>query len=174
MNQMIFTRNAVRIAVAYNRDFVAAIKDIDYKSREWRADSKEWIVFAPFIDEASRITERFYPDVELIYSDETTEKKASSKGTGSQYRTGSRSWYRDRSQFNSKNQDSSYTGSSSRNYSVPSTDHATLYVTPDAPKEVIQAAYRALAKKFHPDLGGDTAIMEKINVAYSNLERAWA
>lgn len=46
---------------------------------------------------------------------------------------------------------------------------ATLFVTPGAPFEVIQGAYRALAKMHHPDLGGDTHVMRQINDAYETL-----
>ena len=43
---------------------------------------------------------------------------------------------------------------------------ATLFVTPGAPFEVIQGAYRALAKLHHPDLGGDDKMMRLVNTAY--------
>lgn len=46
---------------------------------------------------------------------------------------------------------------------------ATLYVTADAPSEVVQGAYRALAKLHHPDLGGDGKTMRLINHAYEVL-----
>jgi len=46
----------------------------------------------------------------------------------------------------------------------------TLFVTADAPLEVVKAAYRALSKLYHPDRGGDTAAMQRINEAYSHLE----
>jgi hypothetical protein len=51
--------------------------------------------------------------------------------------------------------------------------YATLGVTPEAPPEVIKAAYRALAQKHHPDLNGsDRAANEKtarINDAFRVL-----
>lgn len=51
----------------------------------------------------------------------------------------------------------------------PSSHHATLYVLPNAPKEVIRAAYRALATIHHPDAGGDSERMIEINKAYAAL-----
>ncbi len=47
--------------------------------------------------------------------------------------------------------------------------YATLYLTPGAPLEVIQAVYRTLAKLHHPDLGGSTELMAEINDAYNYL-----
>jgi curved DNA-binding protein CbpA len=46
--------------------------------------------------------------------------------------------------------------------------YATLQVTPDADHAVIAAAYRALARRHHPDLAGDdaTAAMAALNVAW--------
>lgn len=44
-----------------------------------------------------------------------------------------------------------------------------LYLTQGAPIEVIQAVYRVLAKKYHPDLGGDVEKMKQINAAYKEL-----
>jgi hypothetical protein len=43
--------------------------------------------------------------------------------------------------------------------------HAVLGVSPNASKAEIDRAYRKLAAKHHPDKGGDTAYMQKINKA---------
>lgn len=47
----------------------------------------------------------------------------------------------------------------------------TLYVQPDAPPEVIKAAWRALmsARRLHPDLGGDHDAAVALNSAYEVL-----
>jgi curved DNA-binding protein CbpA len=46
-----------------------------------------------------------------------------------------------------------------------------LHVQPEAPAEVIKAAYRALMStlRMHPDLGGDHAVAAKLNAAYATL-----
>lgn len=46
-----------------------------------------------------------------------------------------------------------------------------LYVQPEAPPEVIKAAYRALMStlRAHPDLGGDTETAARLNAAYAVL-----
>src|SRR5450759_328920 len=44
-----------------------------------------------------------------------------------------------------------------------------LQVTPDAEPEVIQAAYRALARKYHPDMGGTDLQMAMLNAAWETL-----
>jgi curved DNA-binding protein CbpA len=49
-------------------------------------------------------------------------------------------------------------------------DHyRVLQVDPSADVDVIQAAYRVLARKFHPDLAGDDAVMKRLNAAWEIL-----
>jgi len=43
--------------------------------------------------------------------------------------------------------------------------HEVLRVLPDAPLEVAEAAYRALAKDAHPDTGGSDERMKELNTA---------
>lgn len=45
-----------------------------------------------------------------------------------------------------------------------------LCVTKAAPKQVIQAAYRALAKIHHPDVGGSLQKMQELNRAWEALK----
>jgi curved DNA-binding protein CbpA len=56
--------------------------------------------------------------------------------------------------------------------------YRTLQVDPTAEGAVIQAAYRALMKRHHPDRGGDPVLASRINQAYALLRdaesrRAW-
>jgi hypothetical protein len=47
--------------------------------------------------------------------------------------------------------------------------YATLQVRPDADPVVIQAAYRALMRRHHPDRGGSPAMAARLNAAYALL-----
>ena len=47
--------------------------------------------------------------------------------------------------------------------------YRVLQVSPDAEPEVIQAAYRALARKHHPDVGGSELQMAMLNAAWETL-----
>ncbi len=47
--------------------------------------------------------------------------------------------------------------------------YATLQVIESADPEVIRAAYRALARRFHPDVGGDATRMAEVNEAWGVL-----
>jgi hypothetical protein len=52
-------------------------------------------------------------------------------------------------------------------------DLAKLYILQGAPKEVVQAAYRALALLYHPDRAGyeSTTRMQEVNRAYDNVKK---
>ena len=54
-------------------------------------------------------------------------------------------------------------------YSFHGDYYAILQVHPKAEPEVIQAAYRRLAAKYHPDAGGDEEHMKRINEAWDVL-----
>lgn len=45
-----------------------------------------------------------------------------------------------------------------------------LFIVPEAPVEVAEAAFKALAKKHHPDVGGDTAMMQALNDAIATFK----
>ena len=44
-----------------------------------------------------------------------------------------------------------------------------LHLLDDAPLEVVKAAYKALARIYHPDNGGSEAKMAELNTAYSEI-----
>lgn len=51
-----------------------------------------------------------------------------------------------------------------------STAHETLHVTTSAPIEVVKAAHKALAKKYHPDMeNGDEAKFRAVQEAYEKI-----
>lgn len=54
---------------------------------------------------------------------------------------------------------------------VSSTAYGVLHVTADAPPEVIRAAHRALSNLHHPDKGGNTEVMARINAAFDELKK---
>jgi len=53
--------------------------------------------------------------------------------------------------------------------------YKVLGVSPDAPDEVIKAAHKVLARKYHTDLGGDEEKMKQINSAFEEIKelRGW-
>jgi len=53
---------------------------------------------------------------------------------------------------------------------VPTGPYGKLFLVPGAPVEVVKAAYRALAMKYHPDRpGGDVRKMQELNEAVQEI-----
>lgn len=53
----------------------------------------------------------------------------------------------------------------------PTNDFRTLFLTPDAPDFIIDAVWKALARKHHPDTGGDAEAFRRYNEAYKKIKR---
>jgi hypothetical protein len=52
---------------------------------------------------------------------------------------------------------------------IPPSPYAILHVTEDAPTPVIRAAYKALCKLHHPDVGGSHEVLTRINLALEQI-----
>lgn len=50
-------------------------------------------------------------------------------------------------------------------------DYATLYLTPNAPHDIVDVVWKALARQYHPDTGGDSETFIKISDAYQRIKR---
>lgn len=53
--------------------------------------------------------------------------------------------------------------------SGPPDAYTVLHLQPTAPRELVDAAYKCLARLHHPDRGGDTEAMQAINQAYQEV-----
>lgn len=48
-------------------------------------------------------------------------------------------------------------------------DYKELHLQPTAPPEIVKASYKILAQKHHPDHGGDSGQMIRLNLAYGRI-----
>lgn len=51
-----------------------------------------------------------------------------------------------------------------------SSAYSILYLIPDAPGYIVDAAYKALVKVHHPDVGGDEETFKNITTAYAKIK----
>ena len=81
------------------------------------------------------------------------------------FRLGQIKEYPSRSEFEARNP------AASRAHPVVHASEAyeTLFLLPGAPESVGEAAFRALAKIYHPDLGGDPKRMSALNTARQSI-----
>lgn len=55
--------------------------------------------------------------------------------------------------------------------STPRTSYTVLHLLPSAPPELVESAYKTLARLHHPDRGGDTEKMQELNAAIEEIRR---
>lgn len=76
-----------------------------------------------------------------------------------------REFYREQTRSQRANTSSGKTASVRK----PTKSFSVLGVGPDASPEDVKRAYKAAARKNHPDLGGDVEAMKGVNAAYDNI-----
>ncbi len=52
--------------------------------------------------------------------------------------------------------------------------YSELHLLPSAPWPVVEATYKALARLHHPDIGGDSEMMKRVNLAFESLQKRGA
>lgn len=191
---MTFTNGKVTIDVPYVSVFVEEIKTIPSHFRTYDPAKHIWTVFQPHVATARRITRRYFPDVEEIgvnnfEQEQERQRKANEDFAKNQkardeqrrqrqqrQRERDRQYQQNRQEYQDPFRDF-FGGSQRRSHASgnghatgPVDDYAVLYVARNAPKEVIDAAYKALSKLHHPDKGGDPETMKKINAAYDRVK----
>jgi hypothetical protein len=132
----------VRVKFAYNPAAVDAIKTLPRQSRHWDGDEKTWFVDREYLDDLIELFESLGMTCANVHPPPHSRYQTPPPG----------------SPFNS-----------SGNGSAKHWD--TLWLKPGAPPEVVDAAYKALIRKHHPDAGGDATLATVINVAYHELRK---
>lgn len=187
MAKLIYFENRVWIETPYAKPFVDALKiNIPNSYRTWQPYDKVWIVYAPYIERARELVKTYFSPVteENVEAFEQAEQrqKEQERQRAEERERRQREYDTDGfwSQFGSHrnrygNQDTHRTHqnrSGATNTPTPDSDpYATLFVVRSAPREVIDAAYRALSRMQHPDLGGTTEQMQRLNGAKDAIYR---
>jgi hypothetical protein len=126
----------------FSEALVDDLKDgIPYRFRTYEPRSKEWTVESTYADLAVRLLLRHFPAAEVP----------------------ARWRYRAPWEEPPPWSESPTAARSSDHYRI-------LHLLPTAPVELIESAYRTLARLHHPDRGGDELAMQRINGAYDALK----
>lgn len=140
-----YSDTEVAVETPYKADFINELKDsIDPPFRRWNGDKRAWIIRAAVFSIVHEIIDSHYPD-EVWQVSETAQELIQKS-------------YSYRVVYPEKQPDCS----------GPRT---VLHVTDDAPDCVVQAAYKALARMHHPDVGGSREVMSKVNAAYEEIKK---
>jgi DnaJ-domain-containing protein 1 len=155
---------------------VEAVKALPLITRRWDPRSKHWLI----TDEGMRLLAAANPALWEMMDRAKRERadqarQAEERRARERRRAQEEEQARWREQFRASDGPFGYRPNSYSSSIPPAVASAlrTLYVTPNAPFSVIQAAYRALAKEAHPDAGGSHERMKAINIAF-DAASAWA
>lgn len=147
-----------RVVTPYVPEFVNDLKaEIPYYAKEFDRDSKHWIVDGEYEETALEVASRYFETTVVVSEAEALRRERAARASTSpppprpahnaqQCLDEVRRLWR---------------------------EEAALHLLPDAPWDVVQAAYRALAKIHHPDLVGAAghAAMVRVNGAYALLTK---
>jgi hypothetical protein len=137
-------RSWVFVLCGFNRKFVNCIKSIDPPSfRHWNAIRSCWEIHYSKVPLVVQFSQKYFSGISFDALDDNLKKVVEKTLKDCQTR-----------------------------FKGPkSTDpHEILYVTKNAPTEVIKASYKALAMKHHPDHGGNAETFKIIQEAYEKLK----
>lgn len=175
MARIVYKPHRVELETPYVQLFVDEMRNLPSRSRSWVPERRVWVVYEPYVEQAVKITLNLFPNAETVGTPTSGSSESGSGGnwgkwqdTGYQYRERSSNGHR-------SNWKEDRTGSG-RASEAPRTggDHATLFVTLDAPETVVRASYKALAIMYHPDRSDDpgaTRKMQDVNAAYGRIKK---
>jgi hypothetical protein len=172
-------RTNFKIWAPYNEEFRVALKsEVPRSERRWDSTERCWRVGKLWIASVHDLLLEHYPGTEIRFTDRAIniiremmlEQQAPppppSSPTPPKRKTTRSSSHRSHGHDFSPPPPPSYP-------STPS-PYAVLGVIENAPDEVVKAAYKAQARRYHADLGGDDQRMKQVNAAYEEIRRARA
>lgn len=189
------TREHFKIWAPYNDGFRTALKDgIPAKSRRWDPDETCWRVDCYWFGNAQEMIQESFPDLERYYTerairmcerlaaDDDDEEPFESPPPPPRAKKKKKSQQKKKPKYKKKKapppEDDPYEHWSSPQPPSKNGPYEVLGISPSAPDEVVKAAHKALARKFHTDAtgkSGDDKDMKKVNAAFEQIKeiRGW-
>lgn len=150
----------VRVITPYVADFVTDLKaEIPYYAKEFDRDSKHWLVDGEYEDTILEVSSRYFETAVMVTEADALRRERAARAAAERQQAPPPSPHD--------------ADECARRVRGVWREEAELYLLPGAPLSVIEAAYRAVAKLFHPDLigSGGHARMVAVNRAYEALRK---
>jgi hypothetical protein len=148
----------------YHQYFVDRIKaEVPSRSRQWNPSTKAWTVRAGMVPKVCKIVREVYGvDVNPAYNPKWAEIKAEEwPNAGDIFEDRETSW------------PPPPPPTPKRPTAKTSEAHAELHLLSSAPWPVVKAAYKAMAILCHPDQGGSSEEMAKLNATFAELKKRY-
>lgn len=140
----------LRIRTPFDRDYIDRMKfEISSNMRQWDVQEKVWIVQSSVFDEIHHLISEYFPGHVILISYDAQAEIDRYHEKPPQARQ----------------------GESSHSIAISTGPYAVLFINDSAPNCVVDAAYKALAKLYHPDCGGDSGSMSRINSAIASIKK---
>lgn len=174
MPKLIFESHRVQIQTPYVEPFLLALKrNIPKGSRTYEEHSRTWTVYRPYADEAIRLVHLYFSNVEEVnrvsYDDYEVQEQARRQAEQERIRAEAAA----RRAAHSGLQDPTTCDPNQYPYDV-------LYLREDAPKSIVEAAWKAESLIAHPDRYEANGLtkeqaeerQKRANVAVATIRRA--
>jgi hypothetical protein len=181
-------RNNFKVWSPFDEDYKAELmRAIPKHARHWDPDEKCWRIDIDWFGNCQRLLQEYFPEHDRQYTDRAIamceevrrEQDAEERAEREQER---RARLEEERRTRNQRRRTRYTKSTRKQAPPPEEEeddeeepgedpYGVLGVRKDAPDEVIKAAYKAQAKRFHSDLGGDEAEMKRVNAAFEAIRR---
>jgi hypothetical protein len=172
----------------FDEDYKAELmRSIPKHGRHWDKTEKCWRIDVDWFGNCQRLMQDFFPDFERQYTDraiamceqvrrqqdaeERAEEEAERRERLEEERRTRAARRRSRYTSSRRTQENASSEEDDDEDEDRENPYEVLGVRSDAPDEVIKAAYKAQAKRFHSDLGGDDAGMKRVNAAFEAIRR---
>jgi hypothetical protein len=193
------TRDHFKIWTPYDDNFRRAIKSaIPAKFRRWDPDETCWRVDCYWFGNAQKMIHEHFPGLERYYTERAIrmcerlaeedgkdeappppQKKKVNRTSTRKPKSKAKAKYKKNKNTPTENDDP-YENWSKPPPTPPSEEsdaYEVLGISPNAPDEVVKAAHKALAKKFHTDATGksEDKDIKKVNAAFEKIKemREW-
>jgi hypothetical protein len=175
-------RSHFKIWAPFHQEFIEDLKSqIPSHSRRWDPNERCWRVDCYWFGNAQLLLPVYYPDLDRHYTDRAIrmcEQIARDEDKEERYNKKQQKKKKPNRQRSKRKRSNKKTKSRAREPepTYPEDEaYKVLGVDPEAPDEVVKAAHKALARKYHPDLGGDEKRTKKINDAFETIKemRGW-
>jgi hypothetical protein len=141
----------VTLTFPFSAEFVADLKSaVRFPLRRWIPEDRVWAIRIAAFSRVHELLETHFPGMEMKVAQDAADMI--------------------REQY-----ESTIERPMLKSYPNSWGPYRELYLNDDAPECVVSAAYKALARVYHPDLGGDGETMSRINQAYEEIRviRNW-
>jgi hypothetical protein len=183
-------RKTFKVWSPFDEDYKAELmRAIPKSGRHWDKPEKCWRIDVDWFGNCQNLLKEYFPDYERQYTDraiamcEEVRQQQDAEERADQEQERQRRLEHER-QTRAARRRTRYTRSRRTEEPPPREEeyeddnvetgedpYEVLGVRSDAPEEVIKAAYKAQAKRFHSDLGGDDAEMRRVNAAFEAIRR---